>query len=106
MNSSRRTFLYSIFSAGTAAAVLGLPAQAQAEQSLLSETEPSAQALGYKTDVSRVDKVKYPKYVAGQDCANCSFYQGKETDATAPCPMFGKKLVEAKGWCTAYVKKA
>jgi hypothetical protein len=42
----------------------------------------------------------------GQDCGNCSFFQGKATDAYAPCPMFAGKQVASKGWCSAYNKKA
>ena len=49
---------------------------------------------------------KFAKYVAGQKCANCTFYQGKPTDAWAACPLFANKQVAAKGWCSAYVKKA
>jgi hypothetical protein len=33
-------------------------------------------------------------------------YQGKPSDATGGCPIFSGKLVNAKGWCSAYVKKA
>src|ERR1700738_4303329 len=103
MKSSRRTFL--ITSIGVAS-TLALSRQAFADAPKVAEADPTAQALGYKADATQVDKAKYAKYAAGQDCANCSFYQGKPTDAYAPCPMFGGKLVAGKGWCTAYNKKA
>jgi hypothetical protein len=103
MKSSRRTFL--ITSIGVASS-LALSRQAFADAPKVSESDPTAVALGYKADATKVDKAKYAKYAAGQDCSNCSFYQGKPTDAFAPCPMFGGKQVSGKGWCSAYNKKA
>ncbi|MBC8750103.1 MULTISPECIES: high-potential iron-sulfur protein [Paraburkholderia] len=70
------------------------------------ENDPTAQALGYKMDASKVDKTKSPRYQAGQTCANCQLYQGKPGSTNGPCPTYGGKLVDAKGWCNAYVKKA
>ncbi len=72
----------------------------------LSETDPQAQALGYKADAASVEKAKYPKYAAGQSCANCQLYQGKASDPSGPCSLFAGKVVQAKGWCSAWVKKA
>ena len=104
MKTSRRTFL--ITSIGVASTLaLAAPAFA-ADAPKVAESDPTAQALGYKHDASKVDKAKYAKYAAGQDCGNCSFYQGKPTDAFAPCPMFANKQVASKGWCSAYNKKA
>ncbi|NLP61199.1 high-potential iron-sulfur protein [Paraburkholderia sacchari] len=103
MKSSRRSFL--ITSVGVAATV-ALSRQAFADAPKVSESEPTAQALGYKADATKVDKAKFAKYAAGQDCSNCTFYQGKPTDAYAPCPMFPGKQVAGKGWCSAYNKKA
>ncbi|MGV2293356.1 high-potential iron-sulfur protein [Trinickia sp. YCB016] len=104
MKSSRRTFL--ITSIGVAS-TLALSRQAAfADAPKVTEADPTAQALGYKEDATKVDKAKWAKYAAGQDCGNCSFYQGKATDAWAPCPMFGGKQVSGKGWCSAYNKKA
>ena len=103
MNNSRRTFL--ITSIGVASTIALSSRQAFADAPKVSESDPTAQALGYKEDASKVDKAKYAKYAAGQDCGNCSFYQGKATDAYAGCPMFAGKQVASKGWCSAYNKK-
>ncbi|HTI17483.1 MAG TPA: high-potential iron-sulfur protein [Trinickia sp.] len=103
MKSSRRTFL--ITSLGAASA-LALSRQALADAPLVSESDPTAAALGYKADASQVDKAKYPKYAAGQKCGNCQLYQGAPTTDHAACPMFGAKQVKAAGWCNAYTKKA
>jgi hypothetical protein len=104
MNNSRRTFL--ITSIGVASTLALSSRQALADAPKVAESDPTAQALGYKEDATKVDKAKYAKYAAGQDCSNCSFYQGKATDAYAPCPMFAGKQVAGKGWCSAYNKKA
>jgi hypothetical protein len=39
-------------------------------------------------------------------CGNCSLYSGSPGASDGPCSVFGGKLVNAKGWCTAWVKKA
>ena len=99
MNATRRVFLMTL-SAGTAAISLGARAQAA-----LTETDPQAVALGYAADGTRVDAKKYPKYAAGQNCANCALYQGKAADAWGGCPLFAGKQVAGKGWCSAWAKK-
>lgn len=71
----------------------------------LQESDPQAVALHYKDDAKRVDKSKYPKYEPGQVCLNCQLYQGNKPPS-APCAIFGNKLVAAEGWCSAWVKKA
>jgi hypothetical protein len=60
----------------------------------------------YKADATKVDKAKQPKYAAGQQCSNCSLFQGKPADAAGGCPLFAGKQVAGKGWCSAYAKKA
>jgi hypothetical protein len=82
-------------------------AQAQGKAlPLVDPKDPTAATLGYVADASKVDKAKFPKFAAGQQCNNCTLWQGKPTDATAGCSIFPGKAVHAKGWCTAWVKKA
>ncbi len=102
MQITRRCF---VIAAASLASTVLLPTESRADPTALSETDPTAQALGYKTDATRVDKAKYPKYVAGQTCTNCQLYQGKPGASSGPCPIYGGKLVDSKGWCSAYVKK-
>ncbi len=99
MNQSRRVFLMTL-TAGGAAFVWGAQAQA-----MLDEKDPQAVALAYVADASKTDAKKFPKYAAGQNCANCALYQGKAGAAAGGCPLFGAKQVTAKGWCSAWVKK-
>ena len=104
MKMQRRIFLRVAAASG---AVLASSASAQATaQPMVGEKEPQALALGYVEDAARVDTKKFPKYASGQICANCSLYQGKPTDPTAGCAIFGTKRVAAKGWCSAWVKRA
>ncbi len=103
MKTSRRSFLIS--SVGVVSA-LALSREALADAPMLSESDPAAQALGYRADATKVDKAKYPKYAAGQACAMCMLYQGKPGAASGPCAAFPGKQVSSKGWCNAFTKKA
>lgn len=103
-NPSRRAFVMTVVAGGSALAASRVSAQAAAP--VLPETDPQAVALGYKADATKVDKAKYPQHAATQLCNNCNFYQGKATDAMAPCQLFAAKQVAGKGWCSAWVKKA
>ncbi|VWD34273.1 high potential iron-sulfur protein [Burkholderia lata] len=106
MKFSRRRFIAATTVLASALAVGRRAAAADAGAGTVQETDANAQALGYKTDAGRVDHAKYPKFRAGEACANCQFFQGKPGAATAPCAIFGGKQVNAKGWCSAYAKKA
>lgn len=100
MKTSRRHFLLLGVSAGSA--LMLTPAAFAGTADTLSESDPKAQAVGYKADAIRVDKAKFPGYAAGQSCANCSLFQGKANDAYGGCTLFGDKQVAALGWCSSY----
>jgi hypothetical protein len=101
MKSSRRQFI--IYStAGLASLSMANQASAQA---MVAETDPQAVGLGYKVDVSTIDKAKFPKFAAGNNCANCQLYMSKSAEA-GTCGIFPGKLVAAQAWCNAWVKKA
>jgi hypothetical protein len=71
----------------------------------LEETDPAAKALGYVSDVKKVDPKSIPTHQAGAQCSNCVQLQGKAGDEWRPCNMFPKKLVHQTGWCKVYSKK-
>jgi hypothetical protein len=102
MSSTRRIFL-----ARTAGFCAGLSFYREllAAQPHLAESDPAAQALGYKVDAATVDRARFPKYQPGQNCATCQFFGGKPGDAFGGCPMFGTKEVAESGWCNAYSKR-
>lgn len=100
--SNRREFIVQ-FSLGSGMLAAG---SSFAQGAMVAETDAQAAALGYKADASKADKAKFPKYAADQKCSNCALYQGKAADAAGPCPLFAAKQVTAKGWCSAWAKKA
>ncbi len=102
MRSSRRVFMMQMATAASAVLV----AQQASAQAMVAENDPQAAGVGYKADASKVDKAKYPKYAAGQNCSNCALYQGKAGAASGGCGLFPGKQVAAKGWCSAYAKEA
>jgi hypothetical protein len=88
---------------------------------VLDENAPDAQALAYTHDASEVDPDQHPRYEAGQVCANCSLYlpelgaevqagTGQDPAEAAPgwggCTLFPGRLVNAAGWCSAWVPRA
>jgi anaerobic selenocysteine-containing dehydrogenase len=71
-------------------------------QAKVDPKDAQATSLAYVEDATTS---KHTKYVKGNACSNCQLYQG----AAAPwggCPIFAGKQVAAKGWCSAWVKKA
>jgi High potential iron-sulfur protein len=101
---SRRQFMMTVVPAA-----LVLPAVSTsvlAADNRVDEKDGAAVGLGYKHDATKVDAKKYATYKAGSNCANCQFYQAKATDPWGGCPLLGGKQVNAKGWCSAWAKKA
>ena len=84
--------------------LIGKDARA-ADLTPLEESDPTAKALGFVTDASKVDASANPTFKAGQTCGGCSQYQGKPTDATAGCTIFAGRSVPAGGWCRAWVQR-
>jgi len=101
--SNRRVFMLQV-AAGSSALVLA-NAHAQAAP-LVNEKDAQAMALGYAADTTKVDAKKFPKHAATQLCNNCALYTGKAGEASGPCGIFPGKQVAAKGWCSAWAKKA
>ena len=87
-------------------AVVGLPRLARAaDLPHLTADDPTAQALGYSEDSSKIDSAKYANHTPDMACANCNFYQGAGAEF-GPCQLYPGKAVNAKGWCAGYAKKA
>ena len=105
-NRSRRQFLNRLAVASASLPVvvlLGDIRTARAEEAAHMDTEdPMAKALKYVEDAAsaegRVDESAL--------CENCMHYSGEDGAEYGPCALFQGKLVNAKGWCTAWVKKA
>ena len=93
--SNRRQFIITVVPAALA---LGAATRAVAQPAKVDENDPVAKGVKYKHVA--------PPEAKGNNCAGCQLYQGKATDAWGACPIVGNKQVAAKGWCTAWVKKA
>ena len=104
---NRRQFLkfavVGAIAAPLAARLIAQPAFA-ADLPPLELDNPTAKALGYVEDHTKVDVKKYPKFTLDQDCANCKFYGGGAARGT--CTLFPGKSVAAKGWCASHLMKA
>lgn len=106
----RRSFLkIGMQAGGGILALTAIPMQLVA-QDAVAESDPLAQAMGYKADASKVDIAKFPKRAgeagAKQFCHNCALYSGEADSASGPCSIFQNKLVSANGWCNAWVAKS
>ncbi|MDR3387562.1 MAG: high-potential iron-sulfur protein [Rudaea sp.] len=92
--------------AGLGMLVTALPRHARADElPHVPETDPTASALGYREDASKVDDAKYPTHKAGLLCSNCQFFGGTDKTSWAACQLFPGKAVSAKGWCSGYNAK-
>lgn len=106
-NRSRRRFI-KMGLVGIAAAPLSnllvqkvLHAQEGGDTPKVDPSDPQAQSLHYVEDATKGEGRQ-----ENQFCHNCQFYQGDPTAERGPCTIFGGKLVNSNGWCSAYVKKA
>lgn len=82
---------------GSAAEAAGLPP--------LDPKDPTAAALGFMTDATKVDAAANPTYKKNQKCSTCAQYQGKPTDSSAGCNIFAGHSVPAGGWCKVWAQK-
>jgi len=70
----------------------------------LEESNPQAQALGYKHSAEDVDQSAYQRYQPGQLCSNCNLFVAEQGDEQwGGCQLFPGKLVNADGWCSGWV---
>lgn len=103
---ARRTFLRNTLMASAAIPLAGIPIVLKAENEKVTESDPTAIALGYQHDAAAVDTKKYPKRATpeGQQefCHNCKLYQAG-TDGWGGCSIFQGRLVNAEGWCSVWI---
>ena len=70
----------------------------------LSESDPTAQALGYHASAKTVDVKAFPTYKSTQSCSNCVQLQAG-TGNERGCNLFVGKAVNINGWCKVWVQK-
>jgi hypothetical protein len=105
MTTSRRIFVIQSLTSAVGLASLAIANTALA-QAAVTDEDPQAVALGYKTDGTKTDAKKYPGYAATQSCSGCVLFQAQASGNTGSCAVFSNKLVASKGWCSAWTKKA
>jgi high potential iron-sulfur protein len=105
---SRRSIVKSGLIAGAFLPVAGLVSRGAAAAALppLDPSDPTAKALAFTTDASKVDTKTFPTFKAGQKCGTCAQYQGKASDSTAACTIFAGKSVPQGGWCQVWAQKS
>jgi hypothetical protein len=105
---SRRSIVKSGLIAGALLPTIGLISHSAAAASLpaLDPNDPTAKALGFVNDATKVDTKTHPTFKAGQKCGTCAQFQGKAGDATAACTIFAGKSVPQGGWCQVWAQKS
>jgi hypothetical protein len=104
---SRRALVKGGLIAGAVIPAMGLMARTASAAGLppLDPKDPTAQALGFMLDASKVDAAANPTYKSTQKCGTCAQFQGKAGDASGGCNIFAGKSVPAGGWCKVWAQK-
>lgn len=99
---TRRQFLKTAIVAGAAVMAGSVVRPLFADEPHLTVADPTAKAMDYVEDATTS---KNTLYKPGSICANCQLYSGSAT-GYGNCQLFPGKLVNARGWCTSYTRKA
>jgi High potential iron-sulfur protein len=105
---SRRLLIKRSFIAGAMLPFIGLLSRIAVAAGLppLDPSDPTAKALGFVTDATKVDAKISTTYKPNQKCGTCAQFLGKSGDAIAGCNIFPGKSVPAGGWCMVWVQKS
>lgn len=99
---ARRQFMKTVIIASATAAAGGAMRKLFAAEPHLTIADPTAKAMDYVEDATTSKNKLYKPESA---CANCQLYSGG-TAGYGDCQIFPGKLVNARGWCTSYTRKA
>jgi High potential iron-sulfur protein len=104
---SRRRFVASVGGAVGAFTLGGAASPVVRAASLphVEASDPTARALHYTEDASKINAAQDPTHRAGTRCATCKLYQGTANAAYGPCQLFPGKAVSSNGWCMGYQQK-
>jgi hypothetical protein len=97
---SRRSLLRNVAGGATLASIITAlrPERATAADGpLVTQNDPTAQAVKYVDDVKKAADAN-----PANTCAKCALYQGKQGAASGPCQLFPGKSVMATGWCSTW----
>jgi high potential iron-sulfur protein len=104
---SRRVVLKSALIGGAFMPALDLFAGSAAAADLppLDPNDPTAKALGFVTDSTKVDAGINPTHKPTQRCGTCAQFQGKAGEARGGCNIFTGHSVPQGGWCKVWAQK-
>ncbi|XDD53331.1 high-potential iron-sulfur protein [Leptospira sp. WS4.C2] len=120
--SSRKTFLTKSLHLVTSLVLiergLGLSSEVLAENkpsgsipegfTPVSESDPTAKALGFHQDAKRTDFILYPERkepsAKKQFCKHCAQYT-KLNEEWGKCNIISAGIVSGQGWCSAWSKR-
>jgi len=104
---TRRSIVKSGLIAGALVPAFGLIGGTAGAAALtpLDSNDPTAKALGFVNDATKVDAAANPTYKPAQKCSTCAQFLGKAGDTTAGCNIFAGHSVPAGGWCKVYAPK-
>jgi len=104
---TRRDIVKSGLVAGALVPTFGLIGNAMGASALpmLDPKDPTASALGFVTDATKVSATANPTYKPGQKCGVCAQFQGKASDASGGCNIFAGHSVPSTGWCKVWAQK-
>jgi High potential iron-sulfur protein len=104
---SRRAMVKSGLIAGALVPTIGLIGNTAYAAGLtpLDPNDPTAKALGFITDASKVDAKANPTFKPSQKCSTCAQFLGKPADSTAGCNIFAGHSVPSGGWCKVWAQK-
>ena len=71
----------------------------------LDPNDPTAKALGFVNDATKVDSKTHPTFKPGQNAALARNIRARPGDATAACTIFAGKSVPQGGWCQVWAQK-
>ena len=105
---SRRAMVKGGLIAGALVPAIGLLGNAARADALppLDPSDPTAKALSFTTDASKVDAGANPTYKTGQRCSTCAQYQGKAGATSGGCNIFAGHSVPSGGWCKVWAAKS
>ena len=104
---SRRAILKGGLLAGTLVPALGLMSSGVAAAGLppLDAKDPTANALGYVDDTTKVDDKANPTHKSEQRCDNCAQFKAIPGEPRGACNICPNKSVANNGWCKTWSKK-
>ncbi len=104
---SRRAVIKGALVAGVFMTTVDQSATATEEElPLLDPKDPSAIALGFVADATKVDASTNPMHKPTQKCGTCAQFQGKPGDTHGGCTIFAGHSVPRGGWCKVWTEKS